>query len=128
MRVQMKLSRTTVLAFNEFKRLVYGDPHITITNGYVLGVAYNSIKTKLSTFNWKDINEANIPNVTVNGDKNVEGVKTTLNIEQSIMKGVEELQKKLKEELGGKRIHRAFVVKLIMFAAIINHDGMNKVN
>lgn len=126
MRVQMQFSRETVLAFNEFKRLKYGDANITITNGYVLGVAYESIKSRLSTMVWKDINNADIPNVTVDGDKSVEGVKSTLNIEQAVLDGIEQIQKDIKKEFGGKRIHRAFAVKLIMFAAIIYHDGNNE--
>ena len=36
MRVKIKLSRHTVIAFQEFKKLLYGDPDMKVTNGYVL--------------------------------------------------------------------------------------------
>ena len=120
----MKLSRTTVLAFNEFKRLKYDDPNIRITNGYLLGVAYKSLIPVLSSIEWEQIVNEPIQNVTVNEDQTVEGVKTTLNLEQTVLDGIESLQKEFLTVFKAKRIHKAFVVKMVMLAAIkkINDD------
>ncbi|MED3629507.1 hypothetical protein P5643_01225 [Bacillus subtilis] len=123
MRLQMKLSRPAVLSFNEFKRIVYGDPNIKVTNGYVLGAAYNTLIPKLSTIDWKQVDKKHIENVTNSNDKSISGVHTTLNIESSILNGIEKIQKDFLEIFNTKRIHKSFVVKLVMFAAILERNN-----
>ncbi|MDA2407151.1 hypothetical protein CN681_12895 [Bacillus toyonensis] len=121
MRVKIKLSRHTVIAFQEFKKLLYGDPDMKVTNGYVLGAAFKSLESSLSSINWEEIDKSPIPNVTDNNDKSIVGVDTTLNIESSILKGIEKLQKDFLNIFKAKRIHKSYVVKLIMYAAILQH-------
>lgn len=122
MRVKIKLSRHTVIAFQEFKKLTYGDPNIKVTNGYVLGVAVKSLKPYFPLINWKDVSDGSIPNVTDNNDNSIVGVDTTLNIETEILKEIEKLQKEFLNIFKTKRIHKSYVVKLIMYAAILQHS------
>lgn len=126
MRIKMKLSRLTVLAFQEYKRLTYGDPNITVTNGYVLGSAFKYIQPDLISINWEEINASHIPNVTDNVDKSIVGVDTTLNVDKSVSDGIDDLQRKFLTVFGTKRVYRAFVVKLVIYAAILKQN--NKLN
>lgn len=119
LRLQMKLGRDTVIALNEMKRLSFSDPDIPITNGYVLGIAYNRIKDK--NINWKKVSTDNIPNVTDDVTSDIKGVKTTLNIEQNIFDGLTEIQNSFFSIFDLKRVHKAFVVKLVLFAAILDY-------
>ncbi|GIO28063.1 hypothetical protein [Ornithinibacillus bavariensis] len=124
MRIKIKLSRSTVLAFQEYKRLTYGDPNITVTNGYVLGSAFKSIQPDLPSIKWEKVNASPIPNVTDNNDKSIVGVDTTLNIDKSVLDGIDELQRKFLAVFGTKRVYRAFVVKLVIYAAILKQNNM----
>lgn len=123
MRVKIKLSRHTVIAFQEYKKLIYGDPDIKVTSGYVLGAAFKSLESSLSSIKWDEIDKSPIPNVSDNNDKSIVGVDTTLNIESSILKGIEKLQKDFLNIFKTKRIHKSYVVKLIMYAAILQHNS-----
>lgn len=126
MRIQMKLSRITILAFREFKIIKYGDPNIRITNGYLLGVAYKSIEPIFSSIEWENIEKKALPYFSIYDEEVIDSVITTLNIERDILEGIEQLQKHFLTVFGTKRIHKAFVVKLIMLAAILNskHDKL----
>lgn len=123
MRLQMKLSKSTVIAFNEFKRQIYGDPNIKITNGYVVGAAYNMIKDELINIDWEEVKNKESEIISESHDKSAKGVHTTLNIEISIVKGINKLQNAFLTEFTTTRIHRSFVVKLIMFAALLQHNN-----
>ncbi|RFU64454.1 hypothetical protein [Bacillus sp. V59.32b] len=123
MRIQMKLSKATVIAFNEFKRKIYGDPNIEITNGYVLGAAYNLIKEELENIDWEEVKNRESEIVRESQDKSVEGVHTTLNIDSAISEGINKLQNAFLNEFKTTRIHRSFVVKLVMFATLLHHNN-----
>ncbi|ODJ72290.1 hypothetical protein [Brochothrix thermosphacta] len=118
-RIQMQLSRIAVLSFKEFKILKYGDPNIRITNGYLVGVAFNSIKDKAEQIDWISVDNTSIVGVTKDADKTYQKTFTTLNIETTIHEDIKELQKYLIQE-NGSRIYFSYVIKLIMLAAILN--------
>lgn len=123
MRIQMQLGRETMIAMNELKILLYGDEDIPVTQGYLFSKAFQRIKDK--KISWQKIAVGNIPNVTNNLNSEIVGVKTTLNLEKDVVEGITELQKVFKEVFSAKRIHKAFVVKLVLFAAILEcHDEL----
>ncbi|MDK4450053.1 hypothetical protein [Enterococcus casseliflavus] len=129
-RIQMQLSRPTLLAFREYKRLIYGDSDINATNGYVLGVALKNILSEISSTDsidnldkidnipWVEISKAEIPNVTNSTDNEIVRTKTTLTMEKEVDDALVLLQNEFKNLFETSRIYKAFVVKMIMFAAI----------
>lgn len=118
----MKLGRDTMIAMDELKRLLFDDPDIPITQGYLVGVAYNRVKNK--KIKWKDISKDDIPNVTNNTTSEIQGVQTTLNLENDTLKGIKELQKSFIYIFNAKRVHTSFVVKLVLFAAVLDCNGL----
>ncbi|OEH81139.1 hypothetical protein BCR26_17410 [Enterococcus rivorum] len=122
MRIQMKLSRDAMLAIQEIKNLEFSDPNITITNGYVVGVAYNRIKNK--QVDWNKVATSNIPGVSNNPSSDIKSVKTTLNLEQNILDGIKEIQNSFFSIFNLKRVHKAYVVKMILFAAILDYNNL----
>lgn len=130
MRLKIQLSRPTLLAFKEFKRLAYGDENLNATNGYVLGIALKELLPYISSTNnienldlvgqikWKEISEKNIPNVTDSNDNEIVRTRTTLTIEYSVDSALSSLQNQFLQIFHAKRIYKAFVVKMVLFAAI----------
>ncbi|MBK5490915.1 hypothetical protein JFT95_26545 [Bacillus sp. TH17] len=122
MRVPMKLNRITVLALNKFKQIKYDDPDINVTTGHVLSVAYELIEPSIQEIDWKTVNKMNIPNVTNNNDESIMKVNTTLNLAESVVKGIEALQQHFRKVYDTDRVFKTFVVKLILFAAILQNE------
>ncbi len=118
MRIQMRLSRDTVLAMQQYKIIMFNDPYARVTLGYLVGMAYKEIENKINTIDWKTLNTSNIIGVTGNNDENITGLQTALNLEQSVIYGIERLRKCFIDVFNTKRIYKPFVIKLILFAAI----------
>lgn len=119
----MRLSRPTVVAIQEYKQIKFADPKAKITNGYLVGMAFRAIQSDLDRIDWKAIN-SNIPNVTINYDDNsISDLQTALNLEKTVLDGIENLQNKFMDVFDTKRMFRPFVIKLILFAAILKEKG-----
>lgn len=119
MRIQMRLSRPTVVAIQEYKQIKFADPKAKVTNGYLVGMAYKAIQNDLDRIDWKAINK-DISNVTINYDDNsISDLQTALNLEKTVLDGIEKLQIKFMDVFDTKRMFRPFVIKLILFAAIL---------
>lgn len=125
MRIQMRLSRPTVVAIQEYKQIKFADPKAKITNGYLVGMAYKAIQNDLDRIDWKAINSMGISNVTINYDDNsISDLQTALNLEEAVLNGIENLQNKFMNNVfQTKRMFRPFVIKLILFAAILKEKG-----
>lgn len=124
MRIQMRLSRPTVVAIQEYKQIKFADPKAKITNGYLVGMAYKAIQNDLDRIDWKAINSMDIPNVTINYDDNsISDLQTALNLEKTVLDGIEILQNKFIDVFSTKRMFKPFVIKLILFAAILKETG-----
>lgn len=121
-RVPMKLNRITVLALNEYKRIKYLDMDMGVTNGDVLSSAYNSIASNMIEIDWKIVNKTFIPNVSDNKDMEITNVNTTFTVEETVVKGIEKMQDYFKEHFETSRVYKTFVVKLILFAAILKFN------
>lgn len=119
MRIQMRLSRPTVAALLEYKQIKFDDPKAKITNGYLVGMAYKAIHGELGRIDWKAVNSADIPHVTVDYDDAVTDLQTALNLEIAVLQGIESLQKTFMDVFSTKKMFKPFVIKLILFAAIL---------
>lgn len=123
MRIQMRLSRPTVVAIQEYKQIKFADPKAKVTNGYLLGMAYKAIQNDLDRIDWQAINSMDIPNVTNNYDYSISDLQTALNLEAAVLDGIEKLQKNFMNCFTTKRMYKPFVIKLILFAAILKENG-----
>ncbi|WP_128167137.1 hypothetical protein [Sporolactobacillus terrae] len=119
----MKLSRITVLAFHEFRRIKYEGEELKPSNGYVLNSAYEMLLPKLNVIDWQAVNKKYIPNVSDNKDVTITKISTTLNMKESISQGIDDLQNLFKRDFDTDRVFKSFVVKLILFAAILDLNG-----
>ena len=119
MRIQMRLSRPTVVAIQEYKQIKFADPKAKITNGYLVGMAYKAIQNDLDRIDWQAINSMDIPNVTKNYDDSISDLQTALNLEAAVLDGIEKLQNKFMSVFSTKKMFKPFVIKLILFAAIL---------
>lgn len=119
MRIQMRLSRPTVVAIQEYKQIKFADAKAKVTNGYLVGMAFKAIQNDLDRIDWKAINK-DISNVTINYDDNsISDLQTALNLEKTVLDGIEKLQIKFMDVFDTKRIFKPFAIKLILFAAIL---------
>ena len=119
----MRLSRPTVVAIQEYKQIKFADPKAKVTNGYLLGMAYKAIQNDLDRIDWQAINSMDIPNVTNNYDYSISDLQTALNLEAAVLDGIEKLQKNFMNCFTTKRMYKPFVIKLILFAAILKENG-----
>lgn len=121
MRIQMRLSRPTVVAIQEYKQIKFADTKAKVTSGYLVGMAFKAIQNDLDRIDWKAINSMGISNVTINYDDNsISDLQTALNLEEAVLNGIENLQNKFMNNVfQTKRMFRPFVIKLILFAAIL---------
>lgn len=125
-RLKIRLNRLTILAFKEFKRLKYGDSEIPVSDSYVVTEAYKTILPKIEKIQWNEINKAIIPNVSDNNDFPVTSLPTTLSLESDILLGLRNLQRKM-ADVAQSRIFFSFVVKVVMYAAILDiHSQLDK--
>ncbi len=123
MRIQMRLSRPAVVAMREYKKIKFADPEAKVTNGYLIGMAFKSIKSELPQIDWIKVNSIAIPNVTENNDKSLDSLQTALNIEATILQDIEELQRDFMSIFETKKMFKPFVIKLILFAAILKENN-----
>lgn len=121
-RLKIRLNRLTILAFKEFKKLKYGDSEIPVSDSYVVTEAYKMILPKIEKIQWNKINKAIIPNVSDNTDFPVTSLPTTLSLESDILLGLRNLQRKM-AEVAQSRIFFSFVVKVVMYAVILDFHG-----
>ena len=119
MRIQMRLSRPTVVAIQEYKQIKFADPKAKVTNGYLVGMAYKAIQNDLDRIDWQANNSMDIPNVTKNYDDSISDLQTALNLEAAVLDGIEKLQNKFMSVFSTKKMFKPFVIKLILFAAIL---------
>lgn len=123
MRVQMRLSRPAVAAMMEYKRIKFADPHARVTNGYLVGMAYKTVQENLNRIDWMAVNMTEPPGVTGNYDESITDTQTALNLEITVLEGIEKLQKEFMNIFGTKRMFKPFVIKLLLFAAILKETN-----
>lgn len=121
-RVKLRINRLTILSFREFKRLKYGDPNIPISDSYVVEEAYKIVEHKLEFIPWEEVNKAKISNVTDDTEYPATSLPTTLSLESNVLSGLKSLQKELVDK-AKSRIFFSFVIKIVMYAAILELNG-----
>ncbi|NLZ76105.1 MAG: hypothetical protein GX914_06350 [Erysipelotrichia bacterium] len=123
-RIGIKLNRLTVIALKEFKVCMYGDSNIPVPDSFLIEEAYKKISSKIDSIDWVAINDKDtiIPNVT-NSDDPSTALRTTLAINIEILEDLKKLQNKMIES-AGSRIFFSYVIKTIMFSAILECNDL----
>lgn len=118
----MKLGRPAVVAISRYKELKFQDPNARVSTGYLVGAAYKEIQEDIPNIDWVKLNSAFIPGVTGN-DESIGPLQTALTMDAGVLERIEELQRDLMAEFGTKRMFKPFVIKLILFAAILKENN-----
>lgn len=122
MRVKVRLGRDSVIALNEVKSILFENVNTRVTNGYIIGKAWNKIVSNKDRIDWYKVGTEKISSIADNKDSSIVGVQTTLNLEESILDSIKEFQYSLSQEY--KEIYYfPYVVKLILFAVILEQNG-----
>ena len=94
----------------------------SITYGYITGTAIKNIfNHEIKKIDWLRVKTCTLE-IEINEDKEF---STILNLENSVLEKITELQIFLKGYFGASRIHRAFAVKLALKANYMNKNGIN---
>ena len=131
----MQLSRPTLLAFNEYKGIVYGDKELDATKSYILKIALNDLLPLISSTNsldnldlvneidWKKIAVSKISGVTDGKDTKTTRMPTTLTLDISVSNALSKIQSDFLVVFDAKRVYINFVVKMIIFGALLKRLG-----
>ncbi|HHG7862893.1 TPA: hypothetical protein ACPYDW_000544 [Streptococcus pneumoniae] len=124
-RLGIKLSRDSVLGLREVRRLYLGSPDIPVSDGYLIKVAYKEILNDIDNIDWLELNNSKlkISDISESVDMNATSLRTTLTLDMLVYSGMRDIQLKLRELTKG-RVFFSFVVKLVLFAAILKKKGL----
>ncbi|RUS49242.1 hypothetical protein QI30_19760 [Kurthia sp. 3B1D] len=123
-RLGIKLNRESVIALKELKKIFYGDSEIPISDGFLIGEAFKKIEPVVNQIDWELLNDkkTSVPGITDNKDPQFESMRTTLAIDKTVFQKMKMLQENLIKETRG-RVFFSFVVKSVLFAAILQHNN-----
>lgn len=120
-RLGIKLSRDSVLGLRELKSLLYGSVELPLSDSFIIAEAYKEISDKCKLINWLKLNDkkVKIPGVFDNNDSSISSIRTTLALDRNVYEGMQQIQQDMINETNG-RVFFSFVVKLVLFAAILS--------
>ena len=113
MRIQMRLSNESEIILK--KERIKNEENISVTYGWIVNTITKKIYDRFEEIDWVKIKNTTLKLVDINNANNCEYI-TTLNLEQSVVREIENLQNYFKTVLGASRIHKAFVVRMILKA------------
>lgn len=123
MRIQMRLSNEAEIILQKEKERMKNEEDITVTYGWIVNTVTKKIYEKYEEIDWIKIKNTTLKLVDVNNANNCEYI-TTLNLEQSVLKRIEDLQIYLKKIFNASRIHKAFVVRMILKANYLYQNSL----
>lgn len=119
MRVKVRIGKDTVVAFKEVERILQDELKTKLTNGDLLSHSWERISSKVNYINWLELAKVDIYKIINDYSNTIVGVQTTLTIEEKTLNSIKEFQFSLAKEFG-QLVYFPFVVKLILFAAILD--------
>ncbi|WP_438495466.1 hypothetical protein [Paenibacillus sp. IHBB 3054] len=124
MRVQMSLSSLSQIILKKKKENHFQNEGASITYGYITGNAIKNIfKHDINKIDWLHVKTCKLKvENEISEDKEF---STILNLENSVLEKITELQIFFKGYFGANRIHRAFAVKLALKANYMEENGIN---
>lgn len=115
MRIQMRLSNESEIILKKEKERIKNEENISVTYGWIVNTITKKIYDRFEEIDWVKIKNTTLKLVDINNANNWEYI-TTLNLEQSVVSIIEHLQNHFKTVFGVSRIHKAFVVRMILKA------------
>ncbi len=115
MRIQMRLSNESEIILKKEKERIKNEENISVTYGWIVNTITKKIYDRFEEIDWVKIKNTTLKLVDINNANNWEYI-TTLNLEQSVVREIEHLQNYFKTVFGASRIHKAFVVRMILKA------------
>ncbi len=115
MRIQMRLSNESEIILKKEKERIKNEENISVTYGWIVNTITKKIYDRFEEIDWVKIKNTTLKLVDINNANNCEYI-TTLNLEQSVVRTIEHLQNYFKTVFGASRIHKAFVVRMILKA------------
>lgn len=115
MRIQMRLSNESEIILKKEKERIKNEENISVTYGWIVNTITKKIYDRFEEIDWLKIKNTTLKLVDINNANNWEYI-TTLNLEQSVVREIEHLQNHFKTVFGASRIHKAFVVRMILKA------------
>lgn len=126
MRVQLALSTLSQIILKKEKEDYLQNEGASITYGYITGTAIKNIcKHDINRINWLQVKTCKLEienEFEISEDKEF---STILNLENSVLEKITELQIFFKAYFGANRIHRAFAVKLALKANYMDKNGIH---
>lgn len=125
MKLQMQLSKFTVLVLRELKANYEKESEGVLTYQYggVIKKAWYSISDK--KIDWEKLNESTLSYVFEDKEAVSKATvfSTTLNLSTEVNQAILDLQEVFKSTFEAARIYKPFVVKLIVFAGLMQAKG-----
>ncbi len=115
MRIQMRLSNESEIILKKEKERIKNEENISVTYGWIVNTITKKIYDRFEEIDWVKIKNTTLKLVDINNANNCEYI-TTLNLEQSVVREIEHLQNYFKTFFVASRIHKAFVVRMILKA------------
>lgn len=111
----MRLSNESEIILKKEKERIKNEENISVTYGWIVNTITKKIYDRFEEIDWVKIKNTTLKLVDINNANNCEYI-TTLNLEQSVVRTIEHLQNYFKTVFGASRIHKAFVVRMILKA------------
>ena len=128
MRIKMLLSSEAEYILQTEKENIKAKEDISVTLGWLVNKATKNIykyKEDGKKIDWKKVKVFPLK-LSVPKDTDDYECNTTLNLEKTVVEIIEKLQIEFKEIFEAKRIHKAFVVRMILKANyILNNNIVN---
>ena len=126
MRIKMRLSSEAEYILQTEKENIKAKEDVSVTLGWLVNKATKNIyKEDGKKIDWKKVKDFPLK-LAVPKDTDDYECNTTLNLEKTVVEIIEKFQIEFKEIFEAKRIHKAFVVRMILKANyILNNNIVN---
>lgn len=126
MRIQMRLSTEAQEILIKEKNSYEEKESVSVSYGWIVNRIFKRFSTieNIQNVDWKYIKEYNLNLVDEKGCNDCE-YNTTFNLENSVIKMINDFQVLFKNVFEAKRVHKAFVVRLVIKADYLHTIGIN---
>ncbi|MFD2114357.1 hypothetical protein ACFSTH_00765 [Paenibacillus yanchengensis] len=125
MRVQMRLSQESELILRKEKESYKEKEDISVTYGWIVNKITKYIFSKdINKIDWKFIRNYQLKIVDEHQANDSE-YNTTLNLEKTVLENINLLQIMFKDVFDAARIHKAFVVRMLLKANYLINQNIN---
>lgn len=123
MRVRMWLSQETEAVLRREKESYKNTENISVTYGYIVNkMAHEVLEQSGKDIDWKKVRQTSIEYLA---RKEKTQYSTTLNLEKTVIDEITSLQIQLKKIFDANRVHRAFVLRMLVRAYVLSKQNID---